>query len=65
MPKNAIIFCEVTCSDCGAVEYTNYRNAKSISLLKERIREWRYCGEKGNLCPNCYSKLAKGGKAYE
>lgn len=61
--RNAIIFCEVTCSDCGRVEYTYYRNAQSIAFLKKKLKGWRYCGDNGNLCPDCYAKATKGRKA--
>lgn len=52
----AIIFCEVTCSKCGIVEFANYRNADTIRNLKQKIKDWKYCGEQGNLCPDCYEK---------
>lgn len=54
MRKMAVIWCEVSCSNCGGVIGFDYKNAKTISALKRKVRDWKYCGEEGNLCPDCY-----------
>lgn len=57
MPKRAIIWCEVACGHCGGVIGFDYTNAKTISNLKRKTRDWKNCAEEGNLCPECYKKL--------
>lgn len=52
-----IIHCEVTCGRCGAVVYRNYKNAKTISNLKNEIKDWKYTTEYWNTCPECLEKL--------
>lgn len=57
--KKAIIWCECVCSNCGGVIGFDYKNAKTISALKRQIKDWKYCDEEGNLCPECYEKYKK------
>lgn len=54
--KRAVIWCEVSCSNCGGVIGFYYKNAKTISALKRKAKDWKYCGEEGNLCPDCYKE---------
>lgn len=54
--KRAVIWCECTCEHCGKMIGFHYKNEKTISRLKDAIKDWRYCGEEGNLCPECYEK---------
>ena len=56
MAKRAIIWCEVTCSHCGRVIGFDYKNAKTIAALKKVTNNWAYCGQEGNLCPECYEE---------
>lgn len=60
MGKRAVIWCEVSCSNCGGVIGFDYKNAKTISALKRKVRDWKYCGEEGNLCPDCYKAWKNG-----
>ena len=55
--RNAIIFCEVTCSHCSGVEFEYYRNAGTIRRLKEKTRDWVDTDLYGTLCPECQKKL--------
>lgn len=57
--KKAVIWCEVSCSNCGGVIGFDYRNAKTISNLKKKVKDWRYCEEEGTLCPDCYKIMEK------
>ena len=57
--RQAIIWCEITCSNCGWVIGFNYRNAETIAELKRKTKNWAYCDEEGNLCPQCYEKYKK------
>lgn len=54
--KRAIIWCEITCSNCGGVIGFDYKNAKTIAALKRKTKDWVYCDEEGNLCPECYKE---------
>ena len=57
---NAKIYCEVTCCNCGGVIGRYYRNAESISILKEHVKDWVWDNELfGNLCPECQKELKK------
>lgn len=42
--KSAVIWREVSCSNCGGVIGFDYKNAKAISALKRKVRDWKYCG---------------------
>lgn len=57
--KRAIIWCECACSNCGGVIGFDYKNSKTISNLSKKIKDWHYCGEQGNLCPDCYKECRK------
>lgn len=57
----AIIWCEVSCTNCGDVIGFDYKNAKTISALKKAVKDWRYCEEAGNLCPDCYKNMKIAG----
>lgn len=50
---------EVQCSNCGSVIGWNYRNAKSVSKLKEATKDWIYDAEYGNLCPECQKEIGE------
>lgn len=56
MYKRAVICCEVSCSNCGGVIVCDYKNAKTISNLKEKVKDWKYCESEGNLCPDCFEE---------
>lgn len=56
----AKIWCEVTCGSCGALDCcsTYYKNASTISKLKEKTKDWVYDKDLGiNLCPSCQKEL--------
>ena len=55
--RKAIVFCEVTCSNCSGVEFEYYRNAATIRRLKEKTSDWVDTDEYGTLCPECQKKL--------
>lgn len=55
--RKAIISCEVTCGNCGGVIFSYYKNAQSISKLKEMTKDWRFTDEYGNTCPDCLEKM--------
>ena len=60
----AKIYCEATCCHCGGLAYksTYYKNASTISKLKEATKDWIWDEELcGNLCPECQKEL-KGDK---
>ncbi len=61
MAKRPVLWCEVSCCKCGDVVGFDYKNAKTISALKKATKNWKYCDEEGNLCPECFEKL-KGKK---
>ena len=56
MDKKAVIWCEVSCAKCCRIIGFYQKNAKTISVLKRKTKNWKYCGAEGNLCPNCYEK---------
>ena len=49
----------MACCHCGGVIGFDYRNKKTISNLKRKTKDWRYCDGEGNLCPECYEKWSK------
>lgn len=56
------IYCEVTCNNCGvlASESAYYKNASTISKLKEATKDWVWDESLGgNLCPGCQEELKK------
>lgn len=58
----AKIYCEVTCNNCGVLSCssTYYKNASTISKLKEETKDWVWDEEfGGNLCPDCQEELKK------
>lgn len=58
----ARIYCEVTCCNCGGLAYESgyYRNASTISELKEATKDWVWDDKLGgNLCPGCQEDLKK------
>lgn len=55
--KKGLIWCEMVCCNCNRVIGAYYKNAKTISKLKNKTKDWSYCDDKGNLCPECYKKL--------
>ena len=59
LAKRAIIWCEVACSNCGGVIGFDYKNAKTIAALKNKTKDWAYCNDEGNLCPECYEEYKK------
>lgn len=57
--KKAKIYCEVTCNRCGALAMGSsyYRNASTISKLKNYTKDWVYDDDfGGNLCPDCQNE---------
>ena len=63
MVKRAIIWCEVVCSNCGGVIGFNYKNANTIAVLKNKTKDWVYCDDEGNLCPECQEEIKKERKS--
>lgn len=59
MAKRAVITCEVACSNCGDIILFDYKNSKTISRLKREAKDWIYCEEEGNICPDCYEEWKK------
>lgn len=57
--KKAFIWCELVCSHCGSVIGFDYKDSKTISDLKRKTKDWRYCDEEGNLCPECYKEYVR------
>ena len=58
----AKIYCEVTCNNCGALACasTYYKNASTISKLKEATKDWVWDEKLSmNLCPECQEELKK------
>lgn len=56
----AKVYCEVTCNNCGGLAYgsTYYKNASTISKLKEATKDWIWDEKLGmNLCPDCQKEL--------
>lgn len=51
------IWCEVTCSNCGGVIGTYYRNANTISNLKKKTKDWTHTKDGDNLCPECAKQM--------
>ena len=56
----AKIYCQVECIHCGGTEYIQYHNAKTISYLKEKTKDWVCINGADNLCPECYKEYLKG-----
>lgn len=52
--RRVVPWVEVTCMGCGCTVGLDYKNAKTVGAIKKATSEWRYCGEHGNLCPDCY-----------
>lgn len=48
---------EVQCSNCGGAIGDYYHNAKSVSRLKEKTKDWIYDDEFGSICPECQKEL--------
>lgn len=64
----AKIYCEVTCLNCGGLAYGSgyYKNASTISKLKELTKDWVYDEKLGmNLCPECQKELKKKAEEIE
>lgn len=56
----AKIYCEVTCINCGVVASGSnyYKNASTISQLKEKTKDWIYSEVlEGNICPSCQREV--------
>ena len=56
----AKVYCEVTCNNCGSLACgsTYYKNASTISKLKDATKDWIWDEELGmNLCPDCQEEL--------
>lgn len=57
MRKN-IIFCEVTCSQCGSLaSKSGYYSPQLIKALKEETKDWIDDKEYGILCPECQKEF--------
>lgn len=48
---------EVQCANCGGVIGSYYKNAKSVSRLKGKTKDWIYSEDFGNICPDCQREL--------
>ena len=57
MAKRAIIWREVACSNCGRTIGFDYKNVKTIATLKNKIKDWAYCDDEGNLCQNVMKSI--------
>lgn len=59
MRKN-IIFCEVTCSQCGVLaSKSGYYSPERIKVLKEETKDWIDDKEYGILCTECQKELGR------
>lgn len=59
MRKN-IIFCEVTCSQCGVLaSKSGYYSPERIKALKEETKDWIDDKEYGILCTECQKELGR------
>ncbi|MGF7011979.1 hypothetical protein M2146_002533 [Lachnospiraceae bacterium PF1-22] len=63
--KNVIPWIEVNCCYCSSAIGIDYKNAKSVSQLKQSAKNWKYVGIYGNLCPECYEKYKAKKKPFD
>lgn len=62
MAMRAKVYCEVTCGNCGGVAFRSgyYKNASTISKLKEYTKDWEWDEKSGmNVCPACQEELKR------
>lgn len=58
MSKRKIIWCEVTCGNCGALASdSGYYSPELVKKLKEQTKDWTEDAYYGVLCPECTRKL--------
>ena len=60
--SRAKVYCEITCSSCGALLKGSgyYKNASIISKLKSNANESGWVWDEefgGNLCPECQKEV--------
>lgn len=56
--KQPKIWCDVTCTYCGAVaKSSGYYSPERIKALKQEVKNWKVNDGEEAVCPNCSEEL--------